>query len=336
MELSACGSIMLMQQRGTDHNCPCIDMDQLTDVAFVSMLRTDIDIGPIFIATSFYLTVFVIAELTRKIVDRYVAYNTLLYYFLIEAVATSQMCTCVYENAVIIRHYGPIGFFFAVTSVLFAGGFTNRGAFISPLKPIEMFYYGSIRVPLNVSARIEARAYGRVQPHHSALCKADLQTRTKGFRFDRLLSVVAGEALGGYSAYRVARQLWYWSLSIAADHAINYESTRCAFAYKVPFPYAFTFEIFGAFLLRSILTRLPKSSVRYATPAVISAFLTFSLAYIGVSGLNPTVASSRMQGCDGLSTQWFILTYWVCPTVGWMLSAIVDNKWRALISKKKE
>uniref|UniRef100_A0A914RQG2 Aquaporin n=1 Tax=Parascaris equorum TaxID=6256 RepID=A0A914RQG2_PAREQ len=257
------------------------------------MLRTDIDFGPIFIATSFYLTVFVIAELTRKIVDRladcailflltpsssaiqvlYVAYNTRLYYFFIEAVATSQMCACVYENAVIIRHYGPMGFFFAVTSVLFAGGFTNRGAFVSPLKPIEMFYHGSIG-------------------------------------FDRLLSVVAGEALGGYSAYRVARQLWYWSLNIAADHAINYGNTRCAFAYK--------------------------SSVRYATPAVTSAFLTFSLAYIGVSGLNPTVASSRMHGCDGLSTQWFILTYWVCPTVGWMLSTIVDSKWKALISRKEE
>uniref|UniRef100_A0A915AX83 Aquaporin n=2 Tax=Parascaris univalens TaxID=6257 RepID=A0A915AX83_PARUN len=266
---------------------------------FSAMLRTDIDFGPIFIATSFYLTVFVIAELTRKIVDRYVAYNTRLYYFFIEAVATSQMCACVYENAVIIRHYGPMGFFFAVTSVLFAGGFTNRGAFVSPLKPIEMFYHGSIG-------------------------------------FDRLLSVVAGEALGGYSAYRVARQLWYWSLNIAADHAINYGNTRCAFAYKVPFPYVFTFEIFGTFLLRSILTRLPQSSVRYATPAVTSAFLTFSLAYIGVSGLNPTVASSRMHGCDGLSTQWFILTYWVCPTVGWMLSTIVDSKWKALISRKEE
>lgn len=47
---------------------------------------------------------------------------------------------------------------------------------------VLMYNLDFLSVPLNVSARIEARAYGRVQPHHSALCKADLQTRTKGFR----------------------------------------------------------------------------------------------------------------------------------------------------------
>ncbi|KHN86094.1 Putative aquaporin-10 [Toxocara canis] len=263
------------------------------------MLRIDIDFGPLLIATSFYSTVFIIAELTRKIVDRYVTPNTLLYYFLIEAIATAQMCTCVYENAVIVRHYGPAGFFFTVTSLLFAGSFVNRGAFVSPLKPVELFYFGSIGL-------------------------------------DRLLTVLAAETLGGYSAYRVARRLWYWSLSLAADHAISYETTRCAFAYKVPFVYAFAFEILGSFLMRSIHTRLPLNSTRYAAPAITSAFLTFSLAFIGVVGLNPTVSSSRMQGCDGLSTQWFILTYWVCPTVGWMLSAIVDSKAKEQMVKKEK
>lgn len=60
------------------------------------MLRTDIDIGPIFIATSFYLTVFVIAELTRKIVDRLV--DCLIFFLL-----TSSSCAI----QVLYTHFCP-------------------------------------------------------------------------------------------------------------------------------------------------------------------------------------------------------------------------------------
>lgn len=62
---------------------------------------------------------------------------------------------------------------------------------------------------------------------------------------------------------------------------------------------------------------------------------TFSaLLFVGVPGLNPTVASSRLQGCDGLNTVWFILTYWICPVIGWMLSAFIDDR-RATVAEKK-
>ncbi|VDK45961.1 unnamed protein product [Anisakis simplex] len=243
----------------------------------------NVDFGPFFIAYCFYITVFVLAEFARKLVDRYVPPNKLTYTFCIEAIATAQMCTCVYEN---------VGYFFVVTTLLLAGGAMNRGAFVSPLKPIEMFYFGSIDS-------------------------------------DRLLSVLAGEFLGGYSAYRLARQLWYWSLNLATDHASSYATTHCKLMYKVPFSYAFTFEIFACFLIRTIVTRLPIKTTRYAVPLILSGFLTFALTFIGVPGLNPTIASSRLQGCDGLDTKWFILTYWICPTIGWMLSAIVDNRLKA-------
>ncbi|KAK6009603.1 hypothetical protein OSTOST_25459, partial [Ostertagia ostertagi] len=54
------------------------------------------------------------------------------------------MCTCVYENSVMVKHYGPMAFFFTVTSLLTVGSFVNRGAFVSPLAPIEAFLYGII------------------------------------------------------------------------------------------------------------------------------------------------------------------------------------------------
>lgn len=43
-------------------------------------------------------------------------------------------------------------------------------------------------------------------------------------------------------------------------------------------------------------------------------------------GLNPVVTSSRLQGCAGLDYQWFIMTYWCCPVVGWLLATCLDPK----------
>lgn len=53
---------------------------------------------------------------------------------------------------------------------------------------------------------------------------------------------------------------------------------------------------------------------------------SLALYYIGVPGLNPVTASSRLQGCSGLDLQWFMLTYWICPIVGWMAAAIIDHR----------
>lgn len=51
-----------------------------------------------------------------------------------------------------------------------------------------------------------------------------------------------------------------------------------------------------------------------------------ALYYIGVPGLNPVTASSRLQGCPGLDLQWFIITYWVAPVFGWLLASTLDGR----------
>uniref|UniRef100_A0A1I7ZGI7 DUF2842 domain-containing protein n=1 Tax=Steinernema glaseri TaxID=37863 RepID=A0A1I7ZGI7_9BILA len=84
------------------------------------------------------------------------------------------------------------------------------------------------------------------------------------------------------------------------------------------------------------MNRIPVNSKQYVVPIVISSFLSFALVYIGVPGLNPTVASSRLQGCSGLTTQWFLFTYWLCPAVGWMAAAHLDRRSKAKPSKKKK
>ncbi|KAL3994273.1 putative integral membrane protein [Acanthocheilonema viteae] len=263
------------------------------------MSGTEFDFYPLIVATCFYLSVFVIAELTRKLIDKYETPGSLLYHFLMEIIATAQMCTCVYENALIIGHYGLLGFFFTVTLLIFSGGVMNREAFVSPLPPIELYYKGI-------------------------------------FPLKRLLVTIAGQMIGGYSAYRIARNLWYWSLNLSPDHALFYELTSCKFSYKVPFMFVPSFEVFGCFLMRYILLRIPANFKIFMVPIVVSAFLTFALILVGVPGLNPTIVSSRLQGCDGLDTIWFILTYWICPTIGWMLSVFMDDRKIPVVGKKPE
>ncbi|KAM3719465.1 putative aquaporin-10 [Dirofilaria immitis] len=244
------------------------------------MTSTEFDFYPLIVAVCFYISVFVIAELTRKFVDKYGTVDSLSFYFLMEVIATAQMCTCVYENAVIIRHYGLFGFFFTVALLIFSGSVMNRGAYVSPLAPIELYYNGMLPV-------------------------------------ERLLVIIVGEIVGGYSAYRVARNLWYWSLNLSPDHAFFYENTVCKLTYKIPFMFVPSFEVIGCFLMRYILCRIPANLKKYMVPTIVSAFLTFALLFVGVPGLNPTIVSSRLQGCDGLNTIWFILTYWICPVIGY-------------------
>ncbi|PIO72229.1 hypothetical protein TELCIR_05853 [Teladorsagia circumcincta] len=104
-----------------------------------------------------------------------------------------------------VKHYGPMAFFFTVTSLLTVGSFVNRGAFVSPLAPIEAFLYGIIG---------------------------------------------------------------------------------------------------------------------------------FALIYVGVPGLNPVVASSRLFGCEGMDTQWFIAVYWICPIFGWMAAAALEKSMAKRAPKK--
>ncbi|TKR82675.1 hypothetical protein L596_016363 [Steinernema carpocapsae] len=263
------------------------------------MLETDIDFGPMMIAVTYYCIVFIVAELTRNLVDRMLKKGGNAYIFAMEAIATAQMCTCVYENGVMIKHYGVMGFFFTVTSLLFVGASINRGAFVSPLAPIEMYYYKTITLK-------------------------------------KLVITLVAEAVGGYSAFRIARSLWYYSMSLSSDHELQYAATTCALAYKLPFAGAVAFEIIGCFLMKLIINRIPVTKKQYIVPIVISSFLSFALVYVGVPGLNPTVASSRLQGCHGLTTQWFLFTYWLCPAVGWMAAAHLDRRSKAKSSKKKK
>lgn len=252
------------------------------------MVEKHDSISPFLVAGCYYVTVFILGHILRSLARRYLNPTGSLYRILIEAITTTQMCSCVFENAVIVRNYGPLGFFFVVASVLTVGANVNRGGYVSPLTPIEL-YFNEI-MPLRA-----------------------------------LLEIIIAEAIGGYAAFRVAKNLWFASSHLTVEHLINYANTKCEFSYKVPFIVAFAFEFIGSFLLRMCLARVSRYYRPYIGPLITAAFLAFSLTFVGVVGLNPTVAGSRMFGCEGMSILWFIATYWLCPTAGWMTAAVLDS-----------
>jgi hypothetical protein len=113
-----------------------------------------------------------------------------------ELIATTQMCTCVYENALIIKYYGVMGFFLVVVSLLIVGSIVNRAAYVTPLASIEARYF----------RRISNGIFG---------------------------IVFVAELIGGYLAYRCARQIWYFAMS--GDHSAFYQRFDCRLGFKVCF-----------------------------------------------------------------------------------------------------
>ena len=98
------------------------------------------DYVPLLVSITFYTFVFGAAEVCRRIVDRFVNPKRHIHAFFMEFAAAAQMCTCVYENGVILKNYGVIGFFFVVIGLLIVGGIVNRGAFVNPLPVAEQMY----------------------------------------------------------------------------------------------------------------------------------------------------------------------------------------------------
>ncbi|WKY00557.1 hypothetical protein Q1695_014971 [Nippostrongylus brasiliensis] len=89
--------------------------------------------GPLLAASCYYGLVLGTAEISRRVLDRTVSKKSPFHRFLIEVFGTAQICTCVFENALIVQHYG-VSSFFIVTSVLgFLFSSTGRGSYGTPL-----------------------------------------------------------------------------------------------------------------------------------------------------------------------------------------------------------
>ncbi|CAJ0945919.1 unnamed protein product, partial [Mesorhabditis belari] len=241
----------------------------------------------------FYVGVFTFAWLTRRFIDVLGAKyfrkfkDSDLYVFLMEFIATAQMCTCVYENGIIVKHFGWQGFGTIVAILLFAGSFFNRGAFVNPLVPIELFYYGVMT-------------------------------------WQRTFITLAAQCLGGWAAFRLAMNLWFWSADYSLDHALALDP-NCTLRYKIGPEFVILWELVGTFLLRTGIAMMPLKLKTLGVPVMVAGFLSFAMVWVGIPALNPLVVSSRLWGCRGVDDQWFILYYWIIPLIGWLSASKVTG-----------
>jgi glycerol uptake facilitator-like aquaporin len=243
---------------------------------------------PLLVSVTFYAAVFALAEISRRIVDHFISPKRHIYAFFMELAASAQMCTCIYENGVILKNYGVIGFFFTVIGLLIAGGYANRGAFVNPLPVIELAYKNVISI-------------------------------------ERTFVLLTAQIIGGGLAFRIAEEIWYLTMDLVGDHQYFYENLPCTFTFKHSLMIAMIYEVIGCFALRFIGGKLPGRAKGYLMPAMVSFLLSVAFVYIGVPALNPLTVSARMMKCKGLDQEMFFITYWGLPLVGWFAAVFLDD-----------
>ncbi|CAJ0586611.1 unnamed protein product, partial [Mesorhabditis spiculigera] len=241
----------------------------------------------------FYVFAFASAEIARRISD-WVLQRTVRnyqdsyqYLFMNELIGTALMCGCVWENGLIVQAFGWKGFGITVAALLTGNMLWNRRACVSPLMPIENGLYGS-------------------------------------YSPKKTITILTAQLLGGIAAPILAHGVWWHTRSYSIAHRQAHFNLRdgCEFSYKTDFVYACLWEFVGAFLIRAgapILSRISPFTI----PVFIASLLSAAMVYVGIPGLNPTVVTSRLWHCRGLSANWFFLLYWFCPLFGWFFGAEV-------------
>ncbi|WKY00558.1 hypothetical protein Q1695_014971 [Nippostrongylus brasiliensis] len=244
--------------------------------------------GPLLAASCYYGLVLGTAEISRRVLDRTVSKKSPFHRFLIEVFGTAQICTCVFENALIVQHYG-VSSFFIVTSVLgFLFSSTGRGSYGTPLSPIEMLYYGEMRQVVTISAAPFRRS-------------------------------------GWWSCCLEYRQSFVVPLAALFSSTYGNVCEKSKYVFHSS-QVSLAFEVAGCFAMRLVLPKLPSNAAKFLAPAFVASLFSFAILFVGDAGLDPVVASSLFFGCGGLSAQWFILLYWVSPVVGWMIGAFVSRQ----------
>ncbi|GMR35744.1 hypothetical protein PMAYCL1PPCAC_05939, partial [Pristionchus mayeri] len=246
---------------------------------------------PLICAATTYFGVFALAHIAKLGIDRALKRHTRPHTFALEFITALQMCTCVYENGIIIGNYGLIGFFVAVSLLLTAAGFTNRGHFGNILGHVESLLKGNVNI------------------------------------IDFLV-VLAGQLLGSALALRAATSLWYYTAGLSTSHLRAAGANLCGFTLQYDMTIVMILEASICFVLRILIGAYASKTTfrrRYVIPVLVAAHLAGAIKYIGVAGLNPMTAYARLAMCPGMNDAHFFFTYWVGAAVGWLMGAHVQQ-----------
>jgi len=248
---------------------------------------------PILSSIIFYAIVIGFCELCRRSLDVVFGRGSRpplsLKGFLNEAIGTLQAITCVYENQLIAKNYGLLGFALTVFVLLNFHRMTNRGCITSPPAVLERAILGHLK-PLDAGA------------------------------------VVAAELLGAALAFRLANLVW--RLGVSAEQVAHADGFQCVLTHKVPLAYVACYEFLAVFIIRTLVgfaSRRRPAWTPYIAAASISIGISTGFALVGPVSLNPAIAFGRLGGCEGLSQKEHLVTYWAAPTSGWLLAWIVER-----------
>ncbi|CAI2326823.1 unnamed protein product [Caenorhabditis sp. 36 PRJEB53466] len=138
----------------------------------------------------------------------------------------------------------------------------------------------------------------------------------------KLLTVLTAQLIGATFASKFAYAIWNLTAAYSTAHFENAAQLDCVLQYKQSAGVVIGFEIAGAFLVRVVVAYLAaRPSLAKTIPFAISLYLTAALYIVGVPGLNPIVATARLYGCQGIDNHSFLVLYWICPIVGWILGS---------------
>jgi len=248
---------------------------------------------PVVASIIFYAIVIGFCELCRRSLDVVYGQGSMpprsVKGFLNEAIGTLQAISCVYENQLVAKNYGLLGFALMVFILLNVHRLTNRGCITSPPALLERTFLGHIRL---------------------------LDAGT----------ILLAELVGAALAFRLATLVW--KLGVSPEQAVLGESFQCILAHKVPLIFVAAYEFIAVFLIRTIIglsSRRKPSWTPYVAAAAISCGITSGFAIVGPVALNPIIAFGRLGGCEGLTLYNHLLTYWVAPASGWIAAWMVER-----------
>ncbi|VIO91884.1 Uncharacterized protein BM_BM4853 [Brugia malayi] len=255
----------------------------------------------------FYLSVFVICELLRHMINRWLKRNLPRFAIglLLEFVGTLQVCTPMFDVNLILQTYGLFGIFIEITAIEIANGFFLRDAIAHPC-------------PLITTAS-----------------RKRLALRTA-------FLVFAVQLVAAYLSYFFARTFWKLGLHpmhnelLIADHCeadltASYQANNCPVALTA----GSLIEGLATFSSKAVEFVANEWYADSRTQMLINCMFAGFLTTVGINytGMyaNPIVAWACTFNCTGVTHLGHLVVYWLSPLIGWFLADAVFGEQECIV-----
>ncbi|GAB1610520.1 aquaporin-11-like [Argonauta hians] len=241
---------------------------------------------PYMASITYFLIVITLGLVLRKLTK--VIMPGQIQVFLLEFIATMEVCSYFFENNFVLKHYGYGAFFVAIVLEILISNRTLGGASENPIKALDEF---------------SERHIG----------------------FDKALLKIVVQCLGGLAAYRLAKLVW--SLDMIEDHHLRFYEVTCETDLVTSILLGFMVEM-GAAFIDTYLGKQSLSSTPFIDELIkaVNGGLMI-IGGVSLTGMyfNPAMATGHMLGCKGTEMWEHLIVYWAGPFIG-CLCAIILNK----------